>query len=274
MYKTLFILRAEKLFVFCWRSFFWLFILCLFLCNNLKADMQEFTLFTYHDKAPYYMENYKDNEVSVNGIYKELVDLLNDSQNYYRFYLSFLPRNRLQRYLELNDLEGGVIGVNPLWFNDKEKEKYLWTGKFMLDYDVIVVKQGHVFPYKHPRDLIGKRLTLSRGHYYWGVTELQKEGKIHVEETSSDIQNLLKIISERSDATITSILTYRFFTKDRFTENELDYLTVPHDNFDRMILIPRRYAEVFEILQNVLHDILENDKWIEILKKYDYSLEL
>lgn len=236
--------------------------------------MQEFTLFTYHDKAPYYMENYKDNEVSVNGIYKELVDLLNDSQNYYRFYLSFLPRNRLQRYLELNDLEGGVIGVNPLWFNDKEKEKYLWTGKFMLDYDVIVVKQGHVFPYKHPRDLIGKRLTLSRGHYYWGVTELQKEGKIHVEETSSDIQNLLKIISERSDATITSILTYRFFTKDRFTENELDYLTVPHDNFDRMILIPRRYAEVFEILQNVLHDILENDKWIEILKKYDYSLEL
>ncbi len=236
------------------------------------AYARELVLYTYHDKPPYSIQA-DSRGINVLGIYADLGEYLNARQDQYAVRVQFLPRLRLQASLEQGLLDGGVIGGHPLWFQDKEQTRYLWTGPFMVDMDVVVVQKHKAFPYQHPEDLIGKRLSLPRGLYFWGVTELIGHGKIDVEETSSDVQNMQKVALGRADATITSILTYKHLMKHQFHEDELIYLPAPHDRFDRRIFFPKGREDFFQVINPLLRDILECDVWLGVLEKYDYQGE-
>lgn len=254
----------------CMKLFLVMVLLGVICCGGAHA--RELVLYTYHDKPPYYFHADGNGE-NVLGIYADLAAYLNARQEQYSVRVQFFPRLRLQASLEQGLLDGGVIGVHPPWFQDKEQTRYLWTGPFMFDMDVVVVRKDKPFAYKHPEDLTGKRLSLPRGLYFWGVTELIRQGKIDAEETSSDIQNLQKVALGRADATITSILTYRHLMKHQFCEDELIYLQEPHDRFDRGIFFPKGLEEHYQVINPLLQDILECDAWLGVLEKYDYQGE-
>ena len=236
------------------------------------AHGRELILYTYHDKPPYYFHADGSGK-NVLGIYTDLATYLNARQGQYSVRVQLLPRLRLQASLEQGLMDGGVIGGHPPWFQDKEQTRYLWTAPFMLDMDVVVVQRDRPFAYKHPEDLTGKRLSLPRGLYFWGVTELIGQGRIDADETSSDIQNLQKVALERADATITSILTYKHLMKHLFCEDELIYLQLPHDRFDRRIFFPKGREDYYQVINPLLQDILECDVWLGVLEKYDYQGE-
>ncbi len=231
----------------------------------------ELTLYTYHDKAPYYHRGEEAMDTAERTIYEDFAEYLNARQDTYRVRVEFLPRIRLDRRLQRGTLNGAVIGVNPLWFNDREQTTYLWSAPFMMDKDVVIVRKGNAFPYEHPSDLIGKRLTLPRGLYWWGVTELIREGKIEAEETEQDLQNLQKVALDRADATITSILTFRRLLREHFPDGNLEYLPVPHDRFERKLLFPRNLEDVLRTLSPFLDGALENPAWLETLEHYGYQ---
>lgn len=116
-----------------------------------RAMAAEFVLYTYHDKPPYYLHADGNVEVPTGGLYTELAAILNSRQRDLQLQIAYLPRRRLDRDLESGTLNGGVIGVNPLWFKDVDQTKYLWSAPLMRDQDVVVVRKGGEFAYKHPR---------------------------------------------------------------------------------------------------------------------------
>ncbi len=244
-------------------------------CTAFASDAgakESFTFYTYHNKPPYFSTtNSTGREDQARaGIYRYFVDYLNARMREIELQLKFSPRVRLEGDLRKGLLNGAIIGVNPLWFKDKEKKRYLWSAAFMKDKDVVVVKAGASFPYAHPRDLEGKSLALPRGLYYWGVSERIKAGKIQVFETNSDLQNLGMVELGRVDATIMSTLSAQYFMSQGMSSKALDILHNPHDQYDRKILFPKNKKHQYELLKHYINRALNDDDWLKQLKKYGY----
>jgi len=236
-----------------------------------RAMGAELVLYTYHDKPPYYLHADGNVEAPTGGLYAELATILNSRQRDLQLQIAYLPRRRLDRDLESGKLGGGVIGVNPLWFKDVDQTKYLWSMPLMRDQDVVVVRKGGEFAYKHPRDLAGKTIAVARGYYFWGVTEMVSEGKILSHETDGDANNLRMLLSHRVNVTITSLLTFRYLSGDPSIREALTTLPTPHDQFERMILLPRQYEAQQRQINRLLRDPEVAKAWSTALRKYGYE---
>lgn len=169
-----------------------------------EAMGAKLVLYTYDDKPPYYLHDETSGEPRTSGLYVDLARLLNSHQQEVEFQVTFLPRRRLQRSLENETLDGAVIGVNPQWFNDVQRTRYLWSVPFMRDKEVFVVRKGAEFAYRSPSDLVGKTLALPRGYYFWGISEMVADGKISAQETVGDVNSVRMLLSNRVNATILS----------------------------------------------------------------------
>jgi len=244
---------------------------------------EQFTVYTYHDKPPYFSHrpgaeaSYKPHQHNTPGVgtqhhekelYAAFIELINNQQDDWHLELVHLPRKRLNLLLQAKHLEGAVIGVNPSWFNDENKQRYLWSSEFMHDKDVVVVSEGNIIPYLHPEDLAGKTLALQRGFYFWGITEQAKIGKIEVLETTSDIQNLKLVALGRVDATIMSDLTFKFFKGHKQVDNKLVALPEPHDRFTRHLMFTQHSAQAHTQLADTIELISKSPAWRAQLASY------
>jgi|GEM_PF-1409034 len=244
---------------------------------------KQLTVYTYHDKPPYFSHKpgaevrYKQHEHNTPGagtqhhekeLYGAFIELINYQQDDWHLELVHLPRKRLNLLLKAKRLEGAVIGVNSSWFNDANKQRYLWSSEFMHDMDVVVVSEGNVIPYLHPEDLAGKTLALQRGFYFWGITEQAKAGKIEVLETTSDRQNVKLVTLGRVSATIMSDLTLKFFQDHKQIGNKLVALPEPHDRFTRHLMFTQHSAQAYTQLADTIELISKSPAWRAQLASY------
>ncbi len=242
-------------------------LLAFFVQVGFCQAQEEFKFYTYHNKPPYVLDASLPKE-KVTGLYRAYVKYLNAQQQDFNIELVFLPRLRLEGELTQGALQGAVIGVNPRWFNDKAKTRYLWTGAFMADKDVLVVKRGLAFPYAAPEDLIGRSLALPRGAYFFGVSELIAAGKIIAFKTTSELQNLEMVEFKRADATIMSLLTARYFLSHQFKSSRFETLKVPHDSYTRRVLFPKNKHLAFKRLVNIINQSFTDPVWLAELNKW------
>ncbi len=241
------------------------------------ASPQTVNILTYHDTPPYFTEissstNPTGPQASVDlqqGLYPEFIRLVNRAQNHYRLALSHQPRKRIQLQLQQNALQGAVIGVNPVWFRDKQRTRYLWSPAFMADQDVLVVNSTSTLQYRSLRDFVGITFALPRGYYFKGVTELALQGDIDLIETSSDLQNLKLVQYGRAQATITSKPTITHFKRTLFQNYPFRQLSRPHDEFTRHWLFPRSQDNLFRHLSSAIGEVAQSQRWHQILTEYD-----
>jgi polar amino acid transport system substrate-binding protein len=223
-----------------------------------KSQAQEvINVYTYHDKPPYLLQDLNENIQS--GIYLKLVSLLNELNPGQRFRLSYLPRIRLESLLKAGKLNGIVIGVNPIWFGDKKKTKYVWSEAFMDDKDIFLVNHESDLDYRDPSDLIGYTIALERGTYYKGITELIKLDQIKLAATNNSQQNLDMLSYHRADITIMSQLTADYFFSHGYAKNKFKVLKKEHDQFQRSILIPKSLSHLLTAINKSLL-ILKHNK--------------
>jgi len=255
-----------------------LFMLAGWLTTPSSWAVEKLTVYTYHDKPPYFSHkpepepehshqkqgNNSSEAVTHthgNELYGAFIEQINSQQAGWRLELVHLPRKRLDLLLKAKRLNGAVIGVNPSWFKDKSKLRYLWSAEFMHDTDVVVASKGNVFSYMHPEDLAGKTLALQRGFYYWGITEQVIAGKIEALETTSDIQNLKLVSIGRVNATIMSGLTLKYFQDHRQIGNQLVALAEPHDRFTRHLMFTQHSAQAYTELVETIDSISKSPAW-------------
>lgn len=237
-------------------------------------------IYTYHDKPPYYTlsppssksfrrQNLRDPEQAAQGLYPLFIDLVNRAQQHYHLTLKHLPRKRIQLQLQQNALIGAVIGVNPIWFKDQKRVRYLWSPAFMLDQDIIVVRNESTLDYKSLTDLVGVTFALPRGYYFYGITELAQKGDLSIIETSSDLQNLKLVQYGRADATITSKPTMSYFQQSLFQYHQFRTLEKPHDRFSRHWMFPLAQAELFDQLSSAISEVTLSEQWKQALSVLD-----
>ncbi|MBB3167411.1 substrate-binding periplasmic protein [Simiduia aestuariiviva] len=215
----------------------------------MAADTEEsqaakiIPFYAYHDKPPYMID-----KVQAQGEYYDLVRYLNEVGQEFQFELRYLPRNRVERLLEQNQLDGPVLGVNPLWFNDPNEEVYLWTSPVFFDQDVFVSRAVAPFDFAGVDSLHGKQACLVLGNYYLGVTESIQRGVLRKVATARESVILEMLDLGRCDFGIISLSLLRYFQEQHQWQGRYHVAQTPHDTFARRILVPRTQSALHHYL--------------------------
>ena len=221
------------------------------------VQAMEVLLNAYHLKPPYIVD--ADRGV---GLYYDLARYLNERISAHQFKMVYLPRRRLESDLELGRLKGLVLGVHPIWFKDETRTRYLWSPAFMQDEDVVVSRTDKTINYDGPDSLVGKRVGLPTGYYYYGVDELVRSGRIIREDAFSEGANLGKLALGRIDAAIVSRPTLEYYLRHQPEWTGRFFVaSKPHDRFERYILVPKEYAEVLPDLTAVISAMERDPVW-------------
>lgn len=246
-------------------------ILGMFLYGAVLADEWESTaesivIYTYHDKPPYFFRNPTTGELQ--GVYADLINMVNDRLSSPILELEYLPRRRLNLMLENNRLIGGVVGVNPLWFDDINQRRYVWSRSFMVDEDVIVIRDDSSIGYQQPDDLAGLHIALVEGLYYWGVTELIEDSLVRASITATELQNLQMVARQRVDASIVGMLTFEHYDANEVFDVKLRYLSTPHDRFERSIFLTGMERPQATGLMRAIDDVISDSTWQSRVAEY------
>lgn len=228
------------------------------------AAAQEVPVYDYHLKPPFLLDT-----DATRGLDADLVAYLNRKGGPFRFVLHYVPRNRLNRMIEHKLLDGLVVGVNPVWFGDRDEQRYFWSPSYLTDEDIVVSRKAQPVEYRKPESLLGLRVGLPAGFYYAGISELAAAGKLVREDGRNEETNLRKLAAGRLDVTIVSRSTYTYLLA-RYPEwrEELFVAAHPEDRFERRFLIPRSMGRVHAHLQKVLMDVGRDPEWQRILGRY------
>ncbi len=223
----------------------------------LAQAAEEVTLYAYHLKVPY-MHHLGHQE----GLYFDLAELLTLRIPGLRFRVQYLPRRRLEADLVAGRLNGLVVGVHPSWFKDKERTHYLWSPPLMRDADVVVSRHDKPISYSGPESLVGLRVALPRGYYYFGVDELVREGRIHREDSESEETALIMLSLGRADATITTRRTlYALLAQRPGLRGKFHVAAQPHDEYERFILIPPGQAHLHKPVSEAVLQLARDPAW-------------
>jgi len=242
-----------------------LLILSLFVLEE-KGVAKEIMVYTYHSHPPFILE---DPDLK-KGITFELARILTrNSGEAFKFTVQPLPRKRLDLKIEKSG-DWIVFWVNPVWFKDKEQKKFLWV-PFIDDANVIISRKDKSISYKSPASLIGKRFGGIAGHYYVGIDDLVKSGKIVRIDGSYEKANLdgLLAVPPRFDVTLLPLSTTNYFLKSpdygRY-EKELHVSDIHHQDYKRFFMMPKKHTELFQYINSQL----KNKDIVDLLRQYSF----
>lgn len=221
-------------------------------------------VYTYHLKPPFVVR-----EATRDGLYFDAINYFNSKNNQYQFELHYLPRRRLDLMVNAGTLDGLVIGVNPLWFNDKQERKYLWTGTLLHDVDEVISTKEKAFEYTGLESLTGLRVGLVLGYYYFGVSEMATAGKLSRDDASSEDHNFKKLLANRIDVAIISRSNHDFVMKHQpELVGKFSISSKPHDQYERRIMIPLSMTKVHQVLSTILPQMHSDPVWKERIGTY------
>lgn len=246
------------------RRFLPIFFLLLSLGSRYAFAIDMVKVYSYHLKPPLILD-----ANTGRGLYTDMLSYLNKENSAYRFQLQYLPRRRLDTLVKSGNLDGIVIGVNPVWFDDKSEKKFLWTTPVMGDIDDVISTKKHPVEYAGPESLEGMRIGLVLGYYYFGVNELISEGKIQRDDASSEEHNFKKLLAGRIDAAIISRSSYDYEMKHYPEMQGLFHISKkPHDVFDRRIMVPLNMVKIHAQINTILKDAADDPNWQKMISDY------
>ena len=229
----------------------------------LPAFGRDVLIYDYHLKPPFIVD--VDRRT---GLDFDIAAYLS-ARTGYRFRLEYLPRNRLNRMIELNTLDGLMIGVNPAWFGDSKQTRFLWTQPYMQDDDLVISLHQGPIDYSGPASLKGLRVGFPEGYYYTGISELADSGELMRDNAPTEEQNLLKLLAKHIDVTIVSRSTYDYLLRQHQDwANRFFVADQPEEHYDRRLLVPRQLADVHRKLQAVLDKLPRDPAWKTLVERY------
>ena len=241
-----------------------LLLISLFTTFPLLADEKALiAIYTYHLKPPLITDvNTKK------GLYFDFTNRLNSLSEKYQFETIFVPRKRIDRMLENNNLDGILLGVNPLWFNDTDETKFLWTSRIFTDRDEVISLASHAIEYSDKNALKGKVFGGVRGFYYYGINELVSKNEITRVDTVREEDLFTMLLNHRINSAIVSRSTFDFLVKYNNWQGKFYLSKKPHDIFDRRILVPKANAELYQHIEPLIETLQFDKSWQALIAQY------
>ena len=221
-------------------------IICALAVLAAGSVQAEHTLFYYHDKPPYVID-----AAQGVGLYFDLLDTLNQRAGEALYTLRFVPRVRLERDLNAGTLAGAILGVNPIWFKDAKRERYLWTEPLYRDRDIVVSPQEKPFEYGQD-SLDGLTVCQVRGYFYETITPAIQSGTLAQFPVAREVAIFDSLDQARCDFGVLSESLYRFLLRQGDIQPHYHIAAKPQAEYERSILVPKPQAALYRLLQEHL----------------------
>jgi polar amino acid transport system substrate-binding protein len=233
-------------------------------CSTLCAQEKPLvTIYTYHVKPPLVI-----NAEKKQGMYYDFTRRLNTVSAKYHFEMVSIPRKRIKLMLANGSLDGILLGVNPVWFSDKSETKFLWTPRVFSDRDEIVSLLKQSIEFINPNSLEDKVFGGVRGFYYFGINELIENAVIRRVNTANEVDLFSMLLNHRIDAAVISRSTFDHMIKKNQWQNKFHLSKKPHDIYDRRILVPHEYIDVYNHILPIIEDLQFNQSWQNQIDSY------
>ena len=240
------------------------FLCLLFFCFQISAEEKvDVDVYVYHLQPPFIV-----NSQTRTGLYYDFATYLNSKSTKFHFDIVFVPRKRVGNMLDDDRLNGILLGVSPVWFQDKMETKFLWTKSVHEDQDEIVSLVDNPIEYTGAESLTGKILGGVRGFYYYGISEKVTEGKIARYDTIGEDEVLQMVLLKRVDFGIISRSTLSYLVEAKNWQDTFYLSKQPHDKYQRRVLVPYPQKAVFDEIAPIVNKIAEDPKWQQTLLKY------
>ena len=220
-------------------------------------------VYVYHLKPPFVVDLVKQQ-----GLYFDFSKYMNEASPNYEFHTIFVPRKRITSMLEQGKFDGILLGVNPVWFKDKEETKYLWSDTVLIDRDDFVSLKDNPFEYTQPMSLKGKILGGVRGFYYRGINELVEQKEITRVDTVGEDALLHMLLNKRIDTAIISQSAFKYMTQDEELRSQFHLSKIPHDEFARRILFPKNLEALYQELHPKINAMYSDKLWQNKVSSY------
>lgn len=221
------------------------------------------SVYSYHLKPPLIV-----NDMEQKGLYFDVINHLNTSSSIYHFNLVYVPRKRIERMIAEGSFDGILLGVNPIWFKDKNETKYLWTPRIFTDRDEVVSLKQNSFEFITPASLTGKIFGGVRGFYYFGINEfISTQGALRV-DTVREIDLFKMLLNKRIDTAVISRSTYDYMLSLNHWHDQFYLSQKPHDIYDRRILIPKEKQALYEHIKPIIEHLQFNKAWQQTIDSY------
>lgn len=204
------------------------------------------TLYYYHQKPPYVVS-----AEDALGDYFDLMRSLNQVAGSEKYQLRFQPRARLERDLNSGQLQGAVLGVNPVWFNDVARRRFFWTDPIGHDRDLVISHRDQPFHFGQA-PLIGNTVCYVRGYFYEGITQLVRNGEMRLFPVAQEVAIFDALDQSRCDFGIISESMYHFLRSSGEINSDYFIAEQPQAEYDRLILVPLDQPQLFNELQQHL----------------------
>lgn len=215
------------------------------------ASPETIRFLTYHNSPPFIV----DKELKLGATF-ELADYLTQSSNgKYVFQTHVLPRKRLDKEISI-ECRCVIPWVNPLWFGDKNLEKYNWTTDYMVGSNAVVSSIHKRFEYAGPESLFGKITSTLRGTVWVGLGKHIEEGRIAHIEVDSFLSSLKLVQAGRADVSLIPTSMARYLVAENKLAGFFHFSTNPHQIFQRHFLIANSNSQKDKELQNYIQSLM------------------
>jgi len=236
---------------------------------SLANAKQVIKLWSYYEFPPFVIS-----VAERNGLTYDFVEKLNlfEDTGEYQFEVEILPRKRLNAYLD-STMKGAVLWVNPLFFGDLKRKRYLWTNPILEDEQAFISRVQTPFLYTGPESLMKPDFVLGgmRGHVYGGIQKQIDEGKIIRSDVDKEKQNIGMLLKKRVNTFLIPRSAMIFYEQQLNLTGKIYYSPRPLISFTRNILV-KHDLNVFEFLSGIVNNFKQDDYWQALLDQYGLSL--
>jgi len=239
----------------------WLGLMCLGLPASAAQEIQ---LLTDYTTRPYAV----DGVAPADSYTVRLAQWLSQqSAGRYHFVPRQVPKKRLLKMLENPNWRGVVAWVNPDWFADPERKRFLWSERVMRDFAVRISRRSDkvVFAQGHP--LKSARFGGLSGYVYPHYEADFNSGLLVREDAQNDLSSVLKLKHRRIDLILLQASSLAYIRTEVADFDQWAYVDPQPDALlERYLFTSHLNAEVMAFINQTLPKLAQDPAWVVYLR--------
>lgn len=242
----------------------WLLLLSLIGLGLPASAAQEIQLLTYYHVRPYAV----DGIAAADSYTVRLAQWLSQqSAGRYHFVPRQVPKKRLLYMMAKPDWLGVVAWVNPLWVEDAQRQRYLWSSSLMHDRDLRVSRQADKVIFEQGRPLQAARFGGISGHFYPSLEAQFKAGLLAREDAQNELSNVLKLQHKRVDVILLQASSLAYMRAEVPDFDRWAYVDPqPQAEYERFLFTARSHPELMAFINQTLPKLAQDPAWVAALR--------
>jgi hypothetical protein len=241
----------------------WLMWLGLMWLGLPASAAQEIQLLTHYTALPYAV----DGVAPADSYTVRLAQWLSlQSAGRYHFVPRQVPKKRLLYMMTKPNWLGVVAWTNPLWVEDAQRQRYLWSSSLMHDSDLRVSRQADKVLFAQGRPLHAARFGGISGNFYPSLEAQFKAGLLTREDAQNELSNMLKLQHKRVDIVLLQASSLAYMRAEVPDFDRWAYVDPqPQAEFERFLFTSRSHPELMAFINQALPKLAQDPSWVELL---------